>query len=314
VGTSWKWKTDPADEIVAEAIRLHTNLVKELKGVPGVTEERFQKALKLKHCALSLVGEPIMYPQINELISELHSRRISTFLVTNAQLPEAIRTLDPVTQLYVSVDAGSPEALKKTDRPLFKDFWERYIASFEAIREKKQRTVYRLTLVKEYNMAEDEEVLNQYADLVRIGEPDFIEIKAVTFCGTSDDKDALTMKNVPWHEEVVKFSQALTNTLGKRGIGQYALACEHKHSCSILIAKEKFKVDGIWHTWIDYDKFADLALSGRKDFRVDEYWAPTPSWAVYGAEERGFDPEQVRHYHRASRAAKAERATIESNQ
>ena len=40
----------------------------------------------MAHCALSLVGEPIMYPHINELVSELHRRRISSFLVTNAQV------------------------------------------------------------------------------------------------------------------------------------------------------------------------------------------------------------------------------------
>ena len=308
VATSWKWAMDPADEIVSEAVRLHSNLIKELRGVPGVNDERFNSAMKIRHCALSLVGEPIMYPQINELITELHNRRISTFLVTNAQFPEAIQNLQPVTQMYVSVDAASPEALKKIDRPLFNDYWERFIKCFEAIKAKKQRTVYRLTLVKEYNMAEDEEVLNEYADLVAIGVPHFIEIKAVTYCGSSDDKEGLTMKNVPWHEEVVKFSQALTATLAKRNIGSYSLACEHKHSCSILIAQNKFNVDGIWHTWIDYAKFADLALSGRTDFSVEEYWAPTPSWAAYGSEERGFDPDQVRHYHRASKVGKAERA------
>lgn len=40
----------------------------------------------MKHCALSLVGEPIMYPHINKLLSLLHEREISTFLVTNAQV------------------------------------------------------------------------------------------------------------------------------------------------------------------------------------------------------------------------------------
>ena len=302
VGTSWKWEMDPADQIVREAVDLHTNLIKQLKGVPGVTEEAHKAAMTVKHCALSLVGEPIMYPQINELITELHARRISTFLVTNAQFPGAITTLKPVTQLYVSVDAGNAETLKKTDRPLFKDFWERFIDSFKAIQSKRQRTVYRLTLVKEYNMAEDDETLKQYAELVALGEPDFIEIKAVTFCGSNEnDKDNLTMKNVPWHEEVVKFSAALTALLG----GEYEIACEHKHSCSVLIALRKFHVNGQWHTWIDYEKFADLALSGRTDFGAEEYWAPTPEWAVYGADERGFDPEQVRHHRKAKLAAPA---------
>jgi len=44
-----------------------------------------------QHCALSLVGEPIMYPQINKLVNLLHQKRISSFLVTNAQFPDAIR-------------------------------------------------------------------------------------------------------------------------------------------------------------------------------------------------------------------------------
>lgn len=308
VGTSWKWKTDPADEIVQSALELHRNLIKQLKGVPGVTEANHASAMNVKHCALSLVGEPIMYPQINELISELHKRRISTFLVTNAQFPEAIKTLSPVTQLYVSVDAATPEALKRTDRPLFGDYWERYIDSFKAIAKKTQRTVYRLTLVKEYNMAEDEDIIGKYCDLVKLGNPDFIEIKAVTFCGAGDSADSLTMKNVPWHEEVVKFSTALCNNLSDNS---YEIACEHKHSCSVLIALRKYKLDGVWHTWIDYERFADLALSGRSDFTPEQYWAPTPDWAVFGAEERGFDPEQLRHQHRSSKALKT--VTVVSN-
>lgn len=32
-------------------------------------------------------------------------------------------------QLYVSVDAATKEKLKAIDRPLFSDFWERFIVS-----------------------------------------------------------------------------------------------------------------------------------------------------------------------------------------
>lgn len=77
-----------------------------------------------------------MYPHINELIDLLHSKSISSFLVTNAQFPDEMRTLEPVTQLYVSVDAATKESLKKIDRPLFRDFWERFIASLSALKEK----------------------------------------------------------------------------------------------------------------------------------------------------------------------------------
>ena len=148
VGTKWRWDTDAPDMIVQRALSLHGQMVKAMKGVPGVKPERLVAAGTVRHCALSLVGEPIMYPRINDLLNELHARRISSFLVTNAQFPECIERLAPVTQLYVSVDAATPETLKKVDRPLFRDYWERFIRSLKALRRKKQRTVYRLTMLK----------------------------------------------------------------------------------------------------------------------------------------------------------------------
>jgi wyosine [tRNA(Phe)-imidazoG37] synthetase (radical SAM superfamily) len=45
------------------------------------------------------------------------------------------------------------------------------------------------------------DVLLRYSELVAIGNPDFIEVKGVTFCGDSK-ASTLTMGNVPWHEEV----------------------------------------------------------------------------------------------------------------
>jgi len=61
-------------------------MIKQMKGVPGVIEERYEEGFRIKHCALSLVGEPIMYPNINDFIDLLHEKKISSFLVTNAQV------------------------------------------------------------------------------------------------------------------------------------------------------------------------------------------------------------------------------------
>ncbi|XP_024117775.1 NACHT, LRR and PYD domains-containing protein 14, partial [Oryzias melastigma] len=47
-----------------------------------------------------------------------------------------VLSLDPVTQLYVSVDASTKDSLKKIDRPLFKDFWPRFLDSLKALGEK----------------------------------------------------------------------------------------------------------------------------------------------------------------------------------
>lgn len=296
VGTEWKWKMDNPDHIVELALKNHYNMIKEFKGVPGVQPDKLAEGMEVKHCALSLVGEPIMYPEINTLIKRLHSKGISSFLVTNAQFPDAIRKLEPVTQLYVSVDASNEQSLKKIDRPLFKDFWQRFIDSLQALSSKGQRTVYRLTLVKSWNTDE----LEGYAKLVQIGNPDFIEIKGVTYCGTSSASN-LTMENIPWHEEVFVFSSKLAEYLP-----DYELASEHEHSNCILIANKKFKVNGKWCTWIDYDKFHLLMKKydeskGIEIFSSLDYICPTPEWAVIGAKERGFDPKETRFFRKSKK-------------
>ncbi|ETI43810.1 hypothetical protein F441_11319 [Phytophthora nicotianae CJ01A1] len=288
VGRVWRWKTDDAETLVKGSIERHQNMIKELKGLPGLIPARWDEAFTVRHCALSLVGEAIMYPQINEFCKQLHNRHISSFLVTNAQFPEKIAALDPITQLYVSVDAATKESLRAVDRPLFKDFWERFLACLKELKHKGQRTVYRLTLVKSYNMEE----LDNYAELINIGQPDFIEVKAVTYCGKSDGSD-LTMKNVPWHEEVRGFCSALCDRVS----GDYALASEHAHSNCVLIAKKKFCRDGVWHTWIDYERFHELIATYYEDgtpFTADDYTAPTPYWALYDSKEQGFDPVETR--------------------
>jgi len=289
VGTSWKWRMDAPDLIVSEGIEQHRKMIRECKGIPGVKPERFEEAMTVRHCALSLVGEPIMYPRINEMIADLHRRQISTFLVTNAQFPEAIHKLTPITQLYVSVDAATPESLKAVDRPLFTDYWERFLESLRALRAKRQRTVYRLTLVKGQNMASTVD----YARLVALGEPDLIEIKSVTFCGESK-ASSLNMESVPWHEEVKAFTEAMLSAEGLSD--NYELACEHQHSCIVLIAHKRYKIEGQWHTWINYDRFHELVAEGR-DFDAMEYAAPTPDWALYNSQEAGFDPKETRVYH-----------------
>ncbi|XP_058425468.1 S-adenosyl-L-methionine-dependent tRNA 4-demethylwyosine synthase TYW1 isoform X3 [Diceros bicornis minor] len=290
VGTEWRWKMDQPEMILKEAIENHQSMIKQFKGVPGVKEERFEEGMTVKHCALSLVGEPIMYPEINRFLKLLHEYKISSFLVTNAQFPAEIRNLKPVTQLYVSVDASTKDSLKKIDRPLFKDFWQRFLDSLKALAAKQQRTVYRLTLVKAWNVDE----LQAYAELVSLGSPDFIEVKGVTYCGESS-ASSLTMANVPWHEEVVRFVHELVDL-----IPGYEIACEHEHSNCLLIAHKKFKIDREWWTWIDYNRFQELIQEyedsgGSKTFSAEDYMAKTPPWALFGASERGFDPKDTRY-------------------
>ena len=308
VGKEWRWKTDDPYYIVDEAVQTHIHMIKETRGIPGVQLDRWKEAHTVRHCALSLVGEPIMYPRIDELLGELHRRQISTFLVTNGQHPTAIGSIRPITQLYVSVDAPTEQSLIAIDRPLFQDAWDRLRLSLSSLKDKGQRTVARLTVVKGWNSDE----ISGYAELIAMGQVSLVEVKGVTFCGKSDASN-LNMTNTPWHHEVVDLTRTLMNELNEMRrtdptIPEYDLACEHKHSCSVLLARvDQFATEGYdtqtgqrkWRTWIDYDKFQALAAQHQADptctFSVVDYTAPTPDWAIFGAKEEGFDPTDRRH-------------------
>jgi tRNA wybutosine-synthesizing protein 1 len=298
VGREWRWKTDAPELIVAEAVAKHVSMIRAFGGAPGVIPERLREAFAVRHCALSLVGEPIMYPRVNELCRLLHARGISTFLVTNAQFPELIAALEPVTQLYVSIDAATRDTLKAIDRPLFADFWERFLGSLDALSRKGQRTVFRMTLVAGQNMAAEH--VAPYVELVARGRPDFIEVKGVTFSGKSEGSGGLTMANVPWHAQVRAYCEELAARCG----GEYGLACEHAHSCCVLLArKDKFLVDGAWHTHIDFERFQRLVerfYATGEAFRSEDYMLRTPDWALYGAREGGFSPVDTRWYRNGS--------------
>lgn len=297
VGTTWRWEVNEPEMIFEGMKEGHYRMVKAMRGVPGVRSERFAEAMKIRHCALSLVGEPIFYPHINRLLDMLHQEHISSFLVCNAQHPDHLERLGKVTQLYVSIDASNKESLKRIDRPLHRDYWERFLRCMDIIRAKRfeQRTVFRLTLVKGFNIEDEAE---GYADLVERALPGFVEIKGVTYCGTSTSQGAgLSMQNVPFYEEVCAFVLALEAALAKRGLS-YGIGAEHAHSCCILLADKtrfyKRSADGVerWHTLIDYDRFFERLETGN-EFGPEHYIGePTPEWALWG--HGGFDPRDER--------------------
>lgn len=59
MGTTWRWQVDPPEEVYRGALEGHYSKIKSLRGMMGVREERWEEAKRVRHCALSLVGEPI---------------------------------------------------------------------------------------------------------------------------------------------------------------------------------------------------------------------------------------------------------------
>ena len=264
VAKEWKWGVDDPITILEGSMKSHHQLLVGLKGYDKVNMAAYKASQDIAHVALSLTGEPIIYPRMNELLHEFNKRGVSTFLVTNAQYPEQVRDLAPVTQLYISVDAPNKQLLKPIDVPLFKDYWERLNQSLDYMREKKQRTTIRLTVIKGMNDVE----IENYAKLIQKGDPDFIEAKGYVFVGAS--RQRLNKHNMPFHEDIVFFAKEL-----EAALDEYEIVSEHIPSRVILLAKKKFKKEDGWHTWIDFPKFRELALSG-KEFTTDDYLKKTP--------------------------------------
>lgn len=297
--SNWRWEVDSAETVFEGALAGHYQKIKQMRGVPGIQMDRFEEAFQVRHCALSLVGEPIFYPHINEFVGLLHGQHISSFLVCNAQHPDHLARLAKVTQLYVSIDAPTQSDLKKVDRPLNSDFWERMMSCLDILRTKQahQRTVFRLTLVKGFNMKD----IKSYADMVVRAQPSQIEVKGATFCGSSNGNgNPLTMQNIPFYEECREFVMELSEELQSRG-HDYHVAAEHAHSCCILIAHSKFKINNKWHTHIDYPRFFELLESG-EPFNDLDYVKETPEWAVWGSKEGGFNPEDTKFDRKAEKA------------
>ena len=270
VSKDWKWGVDEPEDILEQSLEAHHALLIGNKGNPKVSKTAFELSNTVKHVALSLTGEPIMYPKINELVNKFHSQGISTFLVTNAQYDKQIKELKPITQLYLSIDAPNKEILKEIDRPLFTDYYERMLRSLDNLKLKKARTCIRLTLVKGINMCD----LQGYGKLINKGDPDFLEFKGYMFIGAS--RQRLNKENMPFHEDVVAFSKAML-----KHIPDYEIVSEHIPSRVILLAKKKYKIDGKWHTWINFPKFHEL-IKENKEIEALDYSIKTPSTGLSG--------------------------------
>eukprot|EP00401_Gymnodinium_catenatum_P037682 CAMPEP_0117458664 /NCGR_PEP_ID=MMETSP0784-20121206/1059_1 /TAXON_ID=39447 /ORGANISM="" /LENGTH=714 /DNA_ID=CAMNT_0005252213 /DNA_START=15 /DNA_END=2159 /DNA_ORIENTATION=+ len=299
VSTSWNFQSDDPEWIVQESVLNHLDLVAQAGSSPVAIPARLAEARSVGHMALSLVGEPVLYPRIAEFVESLHRRRISTFVVTNGQFPDELERLPWVTQLYVSVDAPTANELRAVGRPLFRDHWQRLRRSLEILREKgdRQRTVCRMTLLKAQNMGDD--AASGYAELLRLSECDFVEVKGATW-SAGMEKAGMAKTNVPVPEEVRAFAEELVDMLPG-----YGVACEHEHSTSVLLARrDKFlEPTGRWRTWIDFERFADAAIAGAPldvvDFTLETpEWALARDWNNWTPQNGGFDPEDLRIYRR----------------
>lgn len=244
VSKEWTWNIDDPKKILEESKKAQEKLLIGFFGNEKANKKILNESKNIKHAALSLTGEPINYPKVNELIQEMHKQKISTFLVTNGQNPESIKKLQRVTQLYLSVDGPNKKILKETGKPIFQDYWERLIESLKELKQKKYRKCIRITLIKGMNDKNPEE----YAELIKIAQPEFIEVKAYMFIGAS--KERLKKENMPRHQEIQEFTKKI-----QQHLPDYETVSEHEPSRVCLLAHKKLKEKNTWKTWINFEAF-----------------------------------------------------------
>ena len=174
---------------------------------PIVSKEKFDEASTPKHVALSLAGEPTLYPFLSELLILLKEKGLTTFLVSNGTNPEVFQKMIDTgiypTQLYITIPAPNKTEYKKTCKPLISDGWERINQSLELMSKMTCRTVTRLTLAKKINMIKPKE----YVPLIRKANPTFIEIKGFSPVGFSQYR--VTRDNMPYIEDIQKFADSI---------------------------------------------------------------------------------------------------------
>ena len=224
---------DEPSDIVEGTIEAQKKLLSGFGGNEKTSKEKFEGAMNPQHVAISLDGEPTLYPKLAELIKEYKKKNFSTFVVSNGLLPERIEKLleEPPTQLYISVDAPNEELFNIIDRPIIKHAWQGLCKTLSMLPKLRQktRTVLRFTLIRGLNMVYPE----QWAEIIKLSNPMFVEVKAYMWVGMS--RERLEQQNMPLHDEVKEFAQQVAN------FADYKLIDEHEPSRVVLLMKEDFE-------------------------------------------------------------------------
>jgi len=210
-------EVDEPEEIIKGSVEARKKLISGIKGADDANKKMAEASFKdfPSHWAISLSGEPTIYPKLGKLIKLLKERTEvrSIFLVTNGQEPKALKKLADAnvlpTQLYLSVDAADEEMFKKVNKSLYPDGWKRLNETIELMGKLNCRRVIRFTLIKGLN--DGQELFGKYSELFEKSKADFIEVKGYMFLGES--RKRLKFDNMPKHEYVVEWSDKFAKKL-----------------------------------------------------------------------------------------------------
>jgi len=193
-----------------------------------VTEEKWNEANSPYSIAISLSGEPLLYPKINDFIKLAKNQGLITFLVSNGTCPDAIKNLTEPHQLYVSLIAPNKEEYQKICKPVISDGWEKLNESLSYLESFTCPTVLRLTLSDNKNLKNPDE----FAKLIDKYNPSYVEAKGYMYLGFSRKRD-MSLDNMPMHDKIKKFADELADHCN------YEVVDEVMKSRVVLLSKNK---------------------------------------------------------------------------
>lgn len=200
---------DEPENIVERSIEAQKKLVSGFRGDDRCSDEMWKEARDPNQVAISLAGEPAMYPYLGDLIEEYKKRGMTTFLVTNGTRPEILENLSTLpTQLYFTLAAPNRKVYEKLCVPSSKHLWGKIQETLKLFPSLDTRTVVRHTLVKDWNIGWKK----QYTDLIEKADPDFVEAKGYVFVG--DSRRRMNLDNMPSHDDIKEFGKREAEVLG----------------------------------------------------------------------------------------------------
>ena len=183
---------DEPDVIVHNLLHERRKLINGFYGSNKNEKKKLDESLLPTHYAISLSGEPTMYPKLPQLIRYLKTLKAtkSIFLVTNGQEPQMLHRLadeDALpTQLYLSTNASNRKMFYRINRPRHRDAWERWWKSLRFLETVNTRTVLRMTMIRGYN--DNRKFIEELADMLLEANPHFIELKSYMHIGMSTQR------------------------------------------------------------------------------------------------------------------------------
>jgi tRNA wybutosine-synthesizing protein 1 len=213
--------TEPED-LLNGVLHEQQRILSGYGGAETTDMSRLKEARSPKHVAISLMGEPTLYPYLRDLIELISKRGMTSFLVSNGTNPAVLESLRP-TQLYISLNASDEALYRRVSQPSG-NLWPKVQESLGLLGEHTCRSVVRMTLARGLNM----QCPGDYARLLAKAEPDFVEVKAYMHLGRS--RMRLKRDAMPEHREVFDFAKALGEAMG------YELAAEVPLSRVVLLS------------------------------------------------------------------------------